>query len=183
MKKILMILLLACHAHAIAVTDEAKIEKYVEELYKLEPSQHDIVKAIIAYEPEKGLAAEMLTIAWKESNFGKWPINITDGRYGSFGIYHIRLDYALIRNKINTSWGKSRYTEKLLYDFNVSSAECSSILIYWTRYYKSKKGDDLLLHIFASYNGGYKLSKQAYNYGHDALLRYKAIQKWIASKD
>lgn len=165
------------------LTDEEQINKYVLDLKNLGQDQLDIVNQIVKYEPEKGLVLELLTIAWKESNFGRWPVNITDGKYGSFGIYHIRLDYALTRNKITSSWGKSRYVEKLLYDFEVSSAECVSLLIYWDRYYKkSKKGEDLLKHIFASYNGGYKLSQQALTYGKDALLRYKALKRMLESK-
>lgn len=179
MKKLILLLLLVVTT-IYGETDTQKLERYTQELYKLDKSQMQILKDILLLDIDKGFELEMATLAWKESNFGKWMINITDGKYGSFGLYHIRLDYALVRNKITSSWGKSRYTEKLLYDFELSSNEAVTLLLYWHNYHRKNNKQDVKKYMFASYNGGYKLSKQAIAYGEDAILRLEALRKFIS---
>lgn len=177
----ILVLLLLSLSVALALPEKDRINEYVKQLNKLSKEQKSILNDILNLDLDKGMELEMATIAWKESNFGVWMVNITDGKHGSFGIYHIRLDYALVRNKITSSWQKSRYAERLLYDFELSSNEAVTLLNYWKNYYrhKAQSQEELLIYMFSSYNGGYKLSNQALEYGYDAILRLEALKIFL----
>lgn len=177
LKYILPILVLVTSCFGI---DQEAVNKYLNQLNKLTKQQRDILVKTYNYGKEFNLQYILPTLAWKESNFGLWMLNIHDGEYGSYGIYHIRLDYALTRNKILNKWDSSRYAEKLLYDFNVSSSEAVSLVVYWLDYYKST--EDPIYYMFTSYNGGYRPAKQAYEYGRDSLNRLEAIKLYFTNK-
>ena len=153
------------------------VTKYVKQLESMGADKQELIRSIYKSAEPYDLGYSLVAIAWKESNLGEWMINITDGKHGSFGLYHIRLDYALVRNKITSSWDKSRYAEKLLYDFNVSTAEAISLLIYWYNYHKSSP--DRWKRTYGSYNGGFKVSKQSKAYADDIGYRIQALRIYI----
>ena len=172
----LLVILVIC----ITVLNGGTLEKYMKQLETLDYTQQDVlINAYKAGEPY-GYGLILAVIAWKESYFGKWPINLSDGKYGSYGVYHIRLDYAMARKKITSAWDRSRYAEELLYDFDSSSLEAIALISHWMNYYKKDK--DRVKKVFASYNGGYKLSAQALSYADDCLLRMEAIRQYDIHK-
>lgn len=159
--------------------NEKTIQKYMKDLENLSPEQRDVLYSTWLIGSKENLGYTLATIAWKESNFGKWMLNLSDGKYGSYGIFHINLEYAIKRNNIKTAWGRDRYADKLLADIEFSSKEALNILKYWQMIHKKEmKGKELLKNIFASYNGGFNYkSPQAIAYSKDASLRIIALQR------
>lgn len=159
---------------------EAIIQKYMQELDELNDSQKEIMyRAYLAGEPYD-LGYSMVVIAWKESRFGKYMLNLSDGKHGSYGVYHILLDYSMVRNKINSNWSKSRLAERLLNDFDFSSNEALTILRYWRDRY-NRTDISKYYYMFSSYNGGGKAlaNSQARSYGEDSMLRLTAVIRYF----
>lgn len=174
MKLIYLLLCFICIAYG------STKDKYLKELNRLTDEQKEVLHKVYEYGQQHNLGLELATIAWKESNFGLWLINLSDGKYGSFGIFHIRLDYALDRKKLKGDWNASRYAEELLTDFEVSINEAIAIFNMFKNY--RKKSSNRLRDTFASYNGGYKLTKQAIAYGDDSLVRKAALEQYFKNK-
>lgn len=175
----LAVSLLTTHAYAKAVTDAEKIDEYVAILEDLSNEKLQLIMQIYVFGNKHDLGYSLVAVAWKESDFGNYLVNISDGKYGSFGLYHIRLDYASIRNKITTDWGRSRYAEKLLHDFNISSMEAVTNLMYWAEYMSNTKNP--YQNMFSGYNGGVRghILGKPKAYGKDAVLRVKALKRFF----
>lgn len=152
---------------------------YLEELERLDQKQKEILYLAYSNGAEKGLGLTLAAIAWKESQFGKFMLNVTDGKYGSYGPYHVVLDYALVRNNVKTSWEKSRLAEKLLYNMEFSSKEALSVLSYWAKRFKNK--DNPWRWTVAAYNNGNKslTTTKGLNYVNDIAIRVKTIEKYF----
>ena len=151
-------------------------DKYMKELESLSKDQLAVLYYTINKGKEEGVGYALAAIAWKESGLGKWKMNLDDGKYGSFSLYHINLEYHLSRNKIkNTSWNRSRTAEALM-DDDKATDEVVELLKYWVKYHKVSDASNRK--VFASYNGGYKPNKQANNYADDAVARMNAIEKF-----
>lgn len=179
MTKFIFFLLLVL-SPVVVVADENKIQSYMKELDQLDDNQRDVmIKAYLAGEPDN-LGYSMVVIAWKESRFGKYMMNLSDGKHGSFGVYHILLDYSLIRNNVTTAWGRSRLAERLINDFEFASTEALYVLKYYLARHKNKDVNKYYF-MFTSYNGGTNAlnNKQAQAYGQDSLLRLAAVQRYF----
>ena len=161
--------------------EDKLVDLYVQELEELDEEQLELMLRVYSLGGEHGLGYTLVTIAWKESDFGKYNINLSDGKYGSYGVFQIRLDYALKRNNIKTKWKRDRFAEKLLNDLEFSTNEAVKVLNFWINHHKknTKKGQRLL-NVFASYNAGYKHGgKKGAQYGKDSIRRFKAVQKYF----
>jgi hypothetical protein len=159
-----------------ASNDNVKIDKYYKDLYNLNDEQ--IYNMIFSYamgnKDGNDLGLTLAAIAWKESLFGKYSINLADGKHGSFGMYQIVLDYAAIRNNIKTIWAKSRLAESLLRDKAFAAEEAIAVL----KYFMNRNGCSWRCGV-ASYNAGFSglKSKEGREYAHDILLRVKALDR------
>lgn len=175
MKKVLFSLMLMV-TMVFANNDNAKIDKYYKDLYNLNDEQ--IYNMIFSYamgnKDGNDLGLTLAAIAWKESLFGKYSINLADGKHGSFGMYQIVLDYAAIRNNIKTIWAKSRLAESLLRDKAFAAEEAIAVL----KYFMNRNGCGWRCSV-ASYNAGFSglKSKEGRKYAHDILLRVKALDR------
>lgn len=158
--------------------NEKLLNKYVKDLDNLNPSQLDIMFKSYKYGLEYGLEYILPAIAWKESNFGEFMLNLSDGEYGSFGPYHIRLDYSIKRNNITSKWLRDRHAEKLINDLEYSAREAIYLVNYWYENLKTKyKKQNIDREMFSAYNGGFNYNNSlAISYADDALLRVKALQ-------
>ena len=131
--KYILLLLLPVFLHSVEYD-----KKYLKELEKLTTEQKEVLYLAYSAGAEKGYGLTLAAIAWKESQFGKFMLNITDGKYGSYGPYHVLLDHVLIRHKVTSNWGKSRLAEKLLYDMEFSSSEALDVLtVSWPSFKSS----------------------------------------------
>ena len=154
--------------------------EYTTQLNKLTKEQQEVLKYTIAQGKQNNLGYLLAAIAWKESNLGLWQTNLSDGKYGSYGIYHNLLEYYINnQKKSNNSWNRSRLAEQLLFDRTEATRYTVELLTYWMSYYKT----DYLDHrVIKSYNGGYKIaSKQVINYYNDITKRIDALTKKYGS--
>lgn len=176
---LIIISLLFSTASAKLDKDEVKVARYLAELELLDNSKIELMMKMYVAGYKYDLGYSLIAVAWKESYFGNYLINLSDGAHGSFGLYHIRVDIAAARNKLKTDWEISRYAEKLISDFNISTSEAITNLLYWRDYFKDS--DTPFQNMFSGYNGGGKGNQiaKSINYGEDALLRIKAIQRFF----
>ena len=153
-----------------------KLDPLEVELEKLTEEQYQVMLGIMHYGDEYELGMTLAAIAWKESGFGKFNMNLGDGEYGSFGPFHIRLDYAAKRHNKTSDWSRSRLAERLLYDLEFATKEAANVL----KSFKNKKCNYSCS--LARYNGGYTAHKnsKALDYAKDVKKRVKAIEKYVS---
>lgn len=172
--KYILLLLLPVFLHSVEYD-----KKYLEELEKLTTEQKEVLYLAYSAGAEKGYGLTLAAIAWKESQFGKYMLNVTDGKNGSYGPYHVLLDYAIIRHKVTTNWGKSRLAEKLVYDMEFSSSEALDVLTYYHERFKKKNNP--WKWAVAAYNNGHKslTTSKGKKYAEDIALRVVTLMKYF----
>lgn len=159
-----------------------KVDKYYKELYYLSNEQrfNMLFSYAMGYKDGNDLGLTLAAIAWKESAFDKYPINLADGKYGSFSMYHVVLDYAAIRNNKTTMWSKSRLAETLIRDKKFAAEEAIGIL----KFFGNRKGCDWKCSV-ASYNVGSigLKSKKGVAYANDVSYRVKALDRYFNNQN
>lgn len=178
MRKLLVVLVLLT-SYLVASTE---IEYYTE-LTQLSKKQKMVMYESYLYGLDHDLGYTLAAIAWKESKFGLWPINVSDGKHGSFGPFHVLLESSSVRNGAVTDWDKSRLAEKLVLDFQFAANEAISELLYWQRRWENK--DMNWSRTVASYNAGKASinSDRGLAYSKDILLRIKILKKYFKKND
>lgn len=178
MKKLLLVITMVL-VSLVQAADWEEVNRYYRQLKRLDKDQLEIMLYSYKVGATHDLGYALAAIAWKESNYGKYLMNIFDGNLGSYGVYHILLETAISRNKIKTNWDKSRYAEKLVFDIELCADEAISELLYWKSYFKRSATPWKAM--FAGYNAGYKglRSTAGKAYADDAVLRVKALQKYF----
>lgn len=132
------------------------------------------------------LGLTLAAIAWEESNFGMYNINLGDGdrfRYkGSYSPYHILLHSICKRLKIKSNWKASRLAEKLVYDLDYSTNMATVELLYWQKYWEDKPKP--WSHLVASYNAGYKSykSKGGVRYLKRIKVKVRALKIYLRGR-
>lgn len=178
MKKLMtilaMLVLVVC-----AYGSESVINSYVKQLENLTKDQKRIMLYSYKVGEPEDLGYSLAAIAWKESMFGKYMMNLADGKMGSYGVYHILLEYSIARARIKDEWGISRHAEKLMYNLEFSANEALSELLFWRKHFAKYKSQ--WKSMFAAYNAGTAAlkSKKGRQYAEDAILRVKALERYF----
>lgn len=159
------------------------ITGYVNLLDRLTDEQKKVLLDSYTYGSEHDLGLTLAAIAWQESNFGMYMTNLSDGKHGSYGPFHILLDYAMVRHDARSKWEQSRLAERLLFDFDFSASEALNQIQYWQNRFKDNTNS--LAWAIAAYNaGGSSLnSKKGQNYRSDIKLKIQALQIWLKKQD
>jgi len=159
MKKFLSILLILSGLFANSLDNELK---------SLTPKQRYVMHYVFYKTKQFNLGYTMTAIAWQESKFGKYPINIHDP---SCGIFHIMPKY-----QTDNRWKQSRMCERLIADKDFSIATALSVFKYWYNYWRSKGYSKKLSwkKAIMSYNGGVKGNKKYYQ---QIVRKIKALRK------
>jgi hypothetical protein len=125
------------------------VTKLVYELEHLEKEQLEILVKTFLKAKKHNLEYTMTAIAWQESKFGKYMVNLSDP---SFGVFHNLITSVQKRHRSN-EWNRDRLVEKLLFDYDFSFAESLNELRFWNNVYnnQSSKWSKMV----ASYNAGY----------------------------
>lgn len=100
-----------------------------------------------------GLSYSLMAIAIKESELGKYMINV-DSK--DFGMYQANIKTVISRNNVkDTSWNRNVLATKLISDFEFATKTAVSELTYWQKIHKNdwKK-------VWSSYNGGWQYNSQ-----------------------
>ena len=98
----------------------------------------------------------MAAIAWQESHFGKYLINLNDP---SCGVFHVMPKY--VGNRKNSKWTQSRICERLITDYKFSFSSALERLKYFENYWKSKGVKRVWSHTVSSYNQGFNYRKNS----------------------
>jgi len=141
------------------------------ELGHITPKQQKVACMVFKKAKEFHLEYTMTAIAWEESKFGKYNVNLADP---SFGVFHNQIDSVADRHGTKSKWGKSRLAEQLLYSFDFSFAEALAELKYWQTYYKNSW--DWWRKMVMSYNAGHNLSNGK-TYYKRIVLKIKVLRK------
>ena len=172
--RIVIYLMLAMALNATPVT------KAYQELKHLTLHQKRVLFTVYQKAHQFNLGYTMAAIAWQESDFGKYPMNVSDGKDGSYGVFHNLLSSVCSRHPC-TSWGKSRLAERLIFDLDFSFAEALSELKFWQNYWKAKKVPRVWSHMICSYNAGYRW-KNGSKYRKMIIVKIKALQIFMKGK-
>lgn len=157
-KKIIFILLII----NISYANNIKSLKFYQ---SLNVKQKGIMFAVFNKSKEFNLQYTLTSIAWVESHFGKYKINLDDP---SCGIFHI-----VPKTLSNSHWEQSRICERLIKSFNFSYSIALKRFLYFYNYYRSKGYSKKISwkRAICSYNSGWNWRK--------GLKYYKKVIKTI----
>ena len=161
------------------------VNSYYKDLYNLNNNQKEVMLRAYIQGAEYDYGYTLTAIAWTESNFGKFKMNVNDGdvyKYkGSYGVYHILLNTVMSREEIKSQWHASRVAERLYTDQKYCGTKALEELLFWDRTWKSKGVEKHYRHVVASYNAGYNSinSKNGRKYSEVIALRVKALKKYF----
>ncbi len=153
------------------------VEQAYRELLQLTPKQKQILYQTFYKAKPFDYQYTLTAIAWQESKFGKYVVNVSDGEYGSYGVFHNLLSSVCMRHGCSM-WKRSRIAERLIFDYDFSFAEALSELKYWENYWKDRGVDRVWTHTVCSYNAGHNW-KNGYKYRNMIIIRIKALKRFI----
>lgn len=156
---------------------DSKITKYKKELSNITMNQKMTMLNSHTAGLKNGYSYTLMAISWRESMFNKWPINLGDGNYGSYGPFHNLLESVAKREGINiNSWTASRLAEKLTISFKFASEQAIKEITYWDRFH-----DGDWRSIWASYNAGHSGldSKYGKKYSDDIAARVIVLKEYM----
>lgn len=166
MKKI--VLLSVCTAMLYA-NDYKKIEK---EYLNLKPYQKEMAKFIYKHAERDNLSWSATAIAWQESQFGRWQINVNSKNSWDCGVFQNNTKSVANHNDINyNSYNKKEICTDLITSFSYSYLNFAKEISYWEHVHKGnwKK-------VWSSYNGGWKGNKQ---YAKNIATRIQVLKKYL----
>lgn len=167
---------------ALLLTSMSASEKdLMKELKSLDDNQRAVLLKIYINAKPFDWHLTMMSIAWKESKFGKYPINLQDP---SCGVFHNLVDTVIKGNEYRKdSYTRNRVCSSLIDDFDFSFTEALRVLKYFENYWKSKNGGRLWWSkSVASYNAGFSW-RNGDGYLEDIKKRVNVMKKYIKEKE
>jgi len=123
------------------------------------------------------LELTLTAIAWQESAFGKYPINLSDP---SGGLFHNLLGSVCYRLELTPNqWNQSRILERLIRDKEFALQQAIAELHYWKGYWKVRNKRYLWKYMISSYNGGHKGNIRYYRNIVKKVKYLKRYFKWL----
>jgi len=120
------------------------------------------------------LELTLTAIAWQESAFGKYPINLSDP---SGGLFHNLLSSVCCRLSLTPNqWNQSRILERLISDKEFALQQAVAELLYWNNYWKVRRSTRVWSYMVMSYNGGHRGSKKYYI---DIVKKVKYLKRYF----
>ena len=127
-----------------------------------------MLKNIYEFGKPYDLGYSLAAIAWKESNVGKFMINLQDP---SCGFFHNNINTVMSRRGItDTPFNRNVLCQKLINDVPYSASEAVAELAYWRTVHKTN-----YTKIWASYNAGWSYTN-GLNYSQDIKNRIKVLK-------
>ena len=154
-------------------------KKFMRELYHLSEHQKIILLKTYIKAKQFGYENTMTAIAWQESQFGKYLVDLSGP---SFGVFHNLVSSVARRNgKSGTSWSNSRIAERLILDYDFSFSQALAELKYWENYWRSKGKPHIWRETVGSYNGGYRWrhKKSAVRYLKYIIIRVRVLKVYM----
>lgn len=172
MKKIILIFLTSiCLAYSFNYDDQLE-----REFLRLDESQKKMIKEIYDRSKPYDLVYSTLAIAWQESNFGKWNVNLSDPSCGPF---HQLVPLFIRKHKLeNTQFMQNKVCGELINNIDLSVATVISELEAWKVVHKNKW--NVWEYVFRSYNAGFNFeSNKAKKYASMIKARIRVLKKYI----
>ena len=144
---------------------------FITWLYSFEPEQLRVLNDIWEKAKPFDLSYTMTAIAWEESQFGKYMINLQDP---SCGVFHI-----MPSTLSGSKWDQSRLCERLIKDFDFSFSTALERYKYFYNYYRSKGYSKNISwkRAICSYNAGWNW-KQGLKYYKKIVKKIKYLRRY-----
>lgn len=173
----LILCLLLCISSSYA---DKMYDQYVRDFNKLDSNQLFVLKEIYKRAQPYGLVYSALAIAWQESNFGKWSVNLQDPSCGPFqqSVFHYMRKYKL---KI-TDFNINKVCSELIFNIDLSVATFIAEIESWELVHRKRwnKWD----YIYRSYNAGNNWnSETAKIYSQKIRTRIKVLKDLLPDLD
>ena len=135
------------------------------------PQEMETLKVIKKQGESQGLSYSLMAIAIKESNLGKYMVNVDTK---DFGLYQANIKSVISRQNVkDTSWNRNLYAMKLISDFDFATKNAIDELTYWQKVHKNDWAK-----VWSSYNRGWQYnSKEAREYSHQIALIIRELRK------
>lgn len=133
------------------------LEKLEKQFRTLTLEQQEVARTAYKLGKNFNYGYTLVAIAWKESQFGIYMINLQDP---SAGVFHNNINTVMKRHKedyLDTSFQRNLIAQMLIDNIFFAAAEALSELEYWEELHKDMLNIETraYLKIWASYNGGY----------------------------
>ena len=141
------------------------------DIKNLTPEEIKTLKEIKEHGKEHGLSYSLMAIAIKESNLGKYLVNVDTKDYG---IYQANIKTVISReNAKDTSWNRNVLAMKLISDFQFATKNAIDELSYWQKVHNND-----WTKVWSSYNAGCRYdSTEAKKYSKDIALIIRELRK------
>lgn len=151
-------------------------DRFDREFQKLDNSQKEMIQEIYNRSKPYDLVYSTLAIAWQESNFGKWNVNLADPSCGPF---HQLVPLFIKKHKLeNTQFMQNKVCGELINNLDLSVSTVISELEAWKVVHKNRW--NTWEYVYRSYNAGYNYdSDKAKKYAKMIKARIKVLKKYI----
>jgi len=154
---------------ALLVLPTLLYSDYLKELKSLSIEQKKVM--VQAYEIGEPFDLEftLIAIVWKESDFGKYPLNLESM---DCGVTQINIYWYLKNHDLRTNYyNKSKFCAKLIKDNRLALFSAIDILLHFKKVHKGPWRK-----MVGSYNGG---NKPNMKYAKDIAKRIQAIKQFV----
>lgn len=149
-------------------------KQYQRDFDKLNSDQLKVLREIYQRTKPYDLVYTALAIAWQESNFGKWKVNLQDP---SCGIFQQSVYQYARRYKINpTNFNVNRICSSLLNDIDLTVATFIAEIETWKELHAKRWNK--WNYVYRSYNAGNNYSSTiAKEYARKVEMRIRILKK------
>jgi hypothetical protein len=142
---------------------------YLKELKSLSVEQKKVMVQAYKIGQMFDLELTLIAITWKESDFGKYPLNLQSM---DCGVTQINIYWYLKNHKLKTNYyNKSKFCAKLIKDNRLALFSAIDILLHFKKVHKGNWRK-----MVGSYNGG---NKPNMKYAKDIAKRIQAIKQFV----
>lgn len=158
------------HLILILVTTLSLLQGYEEfNWQKLSSKQKALANKIYKRGEEFNLGATLVSIAWQESRLGKYVVSFVD-KSGACGVFHqVVKHYIKQHNLQDTELNRNIVCGNLIYDEDLAITQALEVLMFFKRYYISKKEPQHYPKMIKAYNAGFNTDSYA------ASVYYKQV--------
>lgn len=165
-----------CLIFSLNANAETLIQKYEKEWLDLSEEQKKIAHKIFNHAKNDNLSWSATAIAWQESQFGRWQININKNNSWDCGIFQNNILSVLNHQDIpHNRYNKKEICTDLIIDFDYAYINFAKEIKFWERVHKGNWDK-----IWSSYNGGWKGNKY---YSKSISSRIFVLKKYMARKE
>ena len=174
MKNIVKILILLILVYTTLVA--SNIRSYIRQISHVNEDQQEVARFIIHNASKYNLKYTLLAIAFKESQWGKYRINLADP---SAGIFHKMLPYYCLQLGLQPNkWNESRLAERLM------NNDAESFMVALCDFKKDYRHFRLMgyskglawRYSIQAYNAGINNYKAGYHYYKEIVMIIKALK-------